>query len=61
MIKGLFRVLVFLSLSIGSSASLAQPFAYVPNTDDNNVSVIDTATTTVTATINAVGSIAAPY
>ena len=28
------------------------PFAYITNSWDNNVSVIDTATNTVTATVN---------
>jgi YVTN family beta-propeller protein len=43
--------LVALALAPGPSSADAQPFAYVPNYAGHSVSVIDTATRTVTATI----------
>src|SRR5688572_17995048 len=47
-------VLAIVSL-IATSATHAEPFAYVTNGDSDNVSVIDTATNTVTTTV-AVGT-----
>ena len=44
---GMFALL----LCFGASVALAQTRAYVTNTNDNTVSVIDTATRLVTATI----------
>src|SRR5712692_2356931 len=38
-------------LGPGTTPALAAPFAYIPNADSNTVSVIDTATNTVTATV----------
>ena len=38
-------------LVLGTLPVLAAPFAYIPNTKSNTVSVIDTATNTVTATV----------
>ena len=43
--------LYWLSLLVGSLALLAQPFAYVGNSNSDDVTVIDTATDTVVATI----------
>src|SRR5688572_19372268 len=43
-------VLAIVSL-IATSATHAEPFAYVTNGDSDNVSVIDTATNTVTTTV----------
>jgi len=40
--------MILMLVSIGSAA----PFAYIPNFNSNNVYVIDTATDTVTATVN---------
>jgi YVTN family beta-propeller protein len=40
-----------LALGIGARPAAAQSFAYVTNSDSNNVSVIDTATNTVVATV----------
>ena len=50
--QGAAFVLAIVSL-IATSAAHAEPFAYVANGDfdDDNVSVIDTATNTVTATV----------
>ena len=56
------RVLVLATaatlLAAPVSTALAEPFAYVPNWDSDNVSVIDTATNSAVSTI-AVGD--APY
>ena len=38
-------------LCVSAAAAQAAPFAYIPNAGDNTVSVIDTATNTVTATV----------
>jgi YVTN family beta-propeller protein len=54
MFLGVFLFCIFFS----STAVYAAPFAYIPNLGSNNVSVIDTATNTVVATIT-VGS--GPY
>ena len=45
-----FSVLIFFLLF--TAPVFAQPFAYITNFGSNNVSVIDTATNTVTATVN---------
>ena len=51
-------VLFLILISSTASASTVQnssskgPFAYITNYESNNVSVIDTATNTVTATVN---------
>ena len=47
-------VLAMVSM-IATSAAYAEPFAYVTNGDSDNVSVIDTASNTVTTTV-AVGA-----
>jgi YVTN family beta-propeller protein len=41
--------MILMLISIAGAA----PFAYISNSDSNNVSVIDTATNKVTATVNA--------
>ncbi len=41
----------FLAATIGCLSADAQPFAYVSNLGSNTVSVIDTATNTVVATV----------
>src|SRR5687768_17210596 len=47
--------LIMLSVSLVATPALAAPFAYVPNSFSDTVSVIDAATNTVVATV-AVGS-----
>jgi YVTN family beta-propeller protein len=49
-ISGLLAIAAFVACLLGSAESLAQN-AYITNSGDNTVSVIDTATNTVTATI----------
>ena len=51
----LLRVLI-LGVLLGTEAAYAAPFAYIANQGSNNVSVIDTATNAVVATV-AVGSL----
>jgi YVTN family beta-propeller protein len=60
MTRGFLALCAVLAIWLGALASTAeaQPFAYVANGSSNTVSVIDTATNTVTATV-AVG--AAPF
>ncbi len=43
--------LALLLVTVGAVAAEAAPFAYVANFSSNNVSVIDTATNTVVATV----------
>jgi len=43
--------LALLGVALSVTTGQAQPFAYVTNTNSNTVSVIDTASNTVTATI----------
>ena len=46
------RTIAFLALCLlRALPAAAAPFAYVPNSDDGTVSVIDTATDTVVATV----------
>src|SRR2546425_13328919 len=42
---------LWLALFLLPGLGLATPFAYIPNSGSNNVSVIDTATVTVVATV----------
>ena len=42
---------VLLGIAFGATLANAAPFAYVPNSESDTVSVIDTATNTVTATV----------
>src|ERR1700690_3248450 len=49
--KRFLPVIIFLVLLLFSHNASAGPFLYITNHDSNNVSVIDTATNTVTATI----------
>ena len=53
LLKPAIRVIVFASLlaGFGAGTTLAQTRAYVTNTNGNTVSVIDTATNSVIATI----------
>jgi YVTN family beta-propeller protein len=55
--RGFVALCAVLTMGLGMMArpAEAQPFAYVANSGDNTVSVIDTATNTVVATL-AVGS-----
>jgi YVTN family beta-propeller protein len=52
-LQPVFQKLAFLVLLLvlGAPAARAAPFAYIPNTNSNTLSVIDTATNTVTATV----------
>ena len=50
-----FPALLFIWVALSSTPAQAQPFAYVANPSSDTVSVIDTATNTVIATV-AVGS-----
>ena len=45
------RIILMAALLLGASQVAAQPYAYIPNANSNNVSVIDDATLTVVATI----------
>ena len=47
----LFAIMLAMGLALMASPAEAAPFAYVTNADANTVSVIDTATNTVVATI----------
>ena len=49
------RLLVLLGMALLAIPAQAQPFAYVANPDSNSVSVIDTASNTVVATVRVVG------
>lgn len=51
-----YCVLLVCLLGLCNSVSEAAPFAYIPNAVDGSVSVIDTATNNVVATIPGVGS-----
>jgi YVTN family beta-propeller protein len=48
---GLALVLVSALMLSNAAGAIAAPFAYIPNSGSSNVSVIDTATNTVTATV----------
>jgi YVTN family beta-propeller protein len=50
--------LSLLLVAVGAIALEAAPFAYVPNTQDSTISVIDIATNTVTATVTLRGAFA---
>src|SRR5271163_5093648 len=45
-----------LALALGAPAAHAAPFAYIPHTQSNTLSVIDTATNTAVATVAVAGS-----
>jgi YVTN family beta-propeller protein len=51
-----FAIMLAVGLALAASRAEAQPFAYVTNSGDNTVSVIDTATNTVEAATLAVGN-----
>jgi YVTN family beta-propeller protein len=55
-----YAVLFLIVISCLGQVSSAAPFAYITNSGSNNVSVIDTATDTVTATVENV-DISSPY
>src|SRR6202795_2935687 len=50
--RWLVACVLALPLGLWASTSLASPFAYVSNTGSANVSVIDTASNTVVATVS---------
>jgi YVTN family beta-propeller protein len=47
----LFAIVLAMGLALAACPAEAAPFLYVANYDSNNVSVIDTATNTVVATV----------
>src|SRR5438132_5602524 len=55
MITRRYPLIFVLTLALHAISAQAQPFAYVTNASSNNVSVIDTASNTVVATVR-VGS-----
>jgi len=51
------QITLLVAALFASGSALAAPFAYVPNEKDGTISVIDTATDTVTGTLPAKGSL----
>jgi len=54
--RGLAAIWAVLTATCGAELALAAPFAYVANSGSNTVSVVDTATNTVAATVPVGGS-----
>ena len=51
------RIALALAVALGVNAAAAAPFAYVPNQKSGTISVIDTATDTVTKTLSGGGTL----